>query len=145
MSLKYISSFFRSLELPLINTKLHFTLLDSPFQGVNRLFALAYKNTGNAAEGQIFMNNPRSYSLPRVKLTKFNVLIDGRNFYDQLISSEITKYEELLKLKNKKHYSIIACDLSKQKELDSDPRAIQQLEMVFMLSVNSQILTILEK
>ena len=32
-----------------------------------------------------------------------------------------------------------------KKELDSDPRAIQQLEVVFMLNVNSQILKILEK
>ena len=32
------------------------------------------------------------------KLNQIFVLIDGRNFYDQLISSDITKYEELLKL-----------------------------------------------
>ena len=44
------------------------------------------------------MKSPRTYALRRVKLTKFNALIDGRNFYDQPISSEITKYEELLKL-----------------------------------------------
>ena len=75
------------------------------------------------------MKNPRSYALPRVKLTKFNVLIDGLGYYDNLISSEIKKYEELLKLTTgkgedyttgclldynyfKKHYSIIASDLS---------------------------------
>ena len=40
----------------------------------------------------------RTYVLPRVKLTKFNVLMDGRNFYDHSISSDIRKYEELLKL-----------------------------------------------
>ena len=44
-----------------------------------------------------------------------------------------------------KHYQLIACDLSKQKELDADPRAIQQLEFNFMLDTNSQILTVLEK
>ena len=44
------------------------------------------------------MNHPRSYTLPRVNLTKFNVLIDGRSFYDQPISDEITKYDELIKL-----------------------------------------------
>ena len=119
-------------------------LLHSSFQGVNRLFVLAYDG------GTTHMNSPKRYTLPRVKLTKFNVLIDGRNVYDQPISSEITKYEELLKLTTgkgedfttgclldynhfKKHYSIIACDLSKQKELYSDPRAIFQIEAVFML------------
>ena len=45
----------------------------------------------------------------------------------------------------KKQYSIIACDLSKQKELDADPRIIQQLEGAFMLDTDAQILTILEK
>ena len=44
------------------------------------------------------MNSPRRYALPRIKLTRFNVLIDGRNFYDQPVSLDIGKYEELLKL-----------------------------------------------
>ena len=44
-----------------------------------------------------------------------------------------------------KHYSIIACDLSRQKALDPNPRIALQLEIVFMLSTNSQILTIFEK
>ena len=44
-----------------------------------------------------------------------------------------------------KHYNIIACDLSKQNELDADPGVIQPLEIIFMLDTNSQILAILEK
>ena len=44
------------------------------------------------------MKSPRAYALPRINLTKFNVLIDGRNFYDQPISDAITKYNELVKL-----------------------------------------------
>ena len=54
------------------------------------------------------MNNPRIYALTRVKLIKFNVLIDFLGFYDNPISSETKKYEELLKLTT-------ACDLPKQK------------------------------
>ena len=45
----------------------------------------------------------------------------------------------------KKHYSIIACDLSRQKALDPNPKIALQLEIVFMLGDYSQILTILEK
>ena len=45
----------------------------------------------------------------------------------------------------KDHYELIACDLSKQKELDADPRAIQQIEFYGMLDTNSQVLTVLEK
>ena len=31
---------------------------------------------------------------------------------------------------SKKHYKLIAVDLSSQKELDADPKAIQQIEFV---------------
>ena len=129
------------------NNNLKRISLDSSFQGVNRLFVLAYDvETVNEI---IDMNSKTKYALPRTNLTKFNVLIDGRNFYDQPISDEITKYNELLKLTTgkggdyttgclldyehyKKHYSIIACDLSKTKELD---RAIFQIEIVLMLAL----------
>ena len=33
----------------------------------------------------------------------------------------------------KKHYKVVAVDLSKQKELDADPRSIQQIEFKYML------------
>ena len=36
-------------------------------------------------------------------------------------------------------------DLTKQKELDADPRAIQQIEFSGMLKTNSQVCTVLEK
>ena len=53
----------------------------------------------------------------------------------------------------KKNYRLIAVDLSRQKELDADPKAIQQIELVRQLDDNSQfianeprfVLTILEK
>ena len=45
----------------------------------------------------------------------------------------------------KDHYQLIAVDLSKQKELDADPRAIQQTEFYGMLNTNSQVCTALEK
>ena len=45
----------------------------------------------------------------------------------------------------KKHYKLVAVDLSKQKELDADPRAIQQIEFKYMLPTNSTIYWVLEK
>ena len=137
-------------------------LNDSSFEAVNRLFILAYNNQGDTTNGRIYINSPRSYTLPRTKLTKFNVLINGVNFHDQPISSDIKKYEESLKMTTgrgenyetgclldfnyyKKHYSIIACDLSRQKVLDLNPRIALQLEILFMLNTDSQILTILQK
>ena len=43
-----------------------------------------------------------------------------------------------------KYNKLVAVDLSKQKELDADPRAIQQIELKYMLGTNSTIYWILE-
>ena len=45
----------------------------------------------------------------------------------------------------KDHYNLIAVDLSKQKELDADSRAIQQIEFYGLLKTNLQVCTVLEK
>ena len=45
----------------------------------------------------------------------------------------------------KNRYRLIAVDLSKQKELDVDPRAMQQIEFYGTLKTNSQVCTVLEK
>ena len=45
----------------------------------------------------------------------------------------------------KGHYNLIAVDLSKQKKLDADSRAIQQIEYYEMLKTNSQVCQTLEK
>ena len=114
--------------------------LDPSFQGVNRLFVMAYSKV----DGQPTRNGQRKYYLPRISLNKYNIIIDGRNFYDNPIESDIEKFRELRKVmigKGEdyttgslldynyfdKHYRLVAVDLSKQKELDADPRAIQQI------------------
>ena len=132
--------------------------LDPSFQGVNRLFVTAY----NRVDGQPNRDDQRKYYLPRIDLNKYNIIIDGRNFYDNPIESDIEKYGELKKVMIgkgedyitgslldfnyfKKHYKLVAVDLSKQKELDADPRAIQQIEFKYMLETNSTIYWVLEK
>ena len=134
--------------------------LDPSFQGVNRLFVMAY----NRANDQPTRNGQQKYYLPRIDLEKYNVIIDGRNFYDNPTESDIEKYRELKKVmigKREgedyttgslldfnyfdKHYKLVAVDLSKQKELDADLRAIQQIEFKQMLGTNSTIYWVLEK
>ena len=68
--------------------------LDPSFQGVNRLFVTAY----NRVDGQPNRYDQRKYCLPRIDLNKYNVIIDGRNFYDNPIESDIEKYIELKKV-----------------------------------------------
>ena len=67
--------------------------LDPSFQGVNRLFVMAY----NRVDGPPTRNGERKYYLPTIGLNKYNVIIDGRNFYDNPIESDIEKYRELKK------------------------------------------------
>ena len=55
--------------------------LDASFQGVNRLFVLAFDNTENGNK-KVERDSHRKYFLPRVDITSYTVLIDGRNFYD---------------------------------------------------------------
>ena len=116
----------------------------------------------NRANGQPTRNGRRKYYLPRIDLEKSNVIIDGRNFCDNPIERDIEKYRELKKViigKGEdyttgslmdfnyfdKHYKLVAVDLSKQKELDADPRAIQQIEFKYMLRTNATIYWLLEK
>ena len=51
----------------------------------------------NRANGQPTRNGQRKYYLPRISLNKYNVIIDGRNFYDNPIESDIGKNRELKK------------------------------------------------
>ena len=65
--------------------------LDPSFQGVNRLFVMAY----NRVDGQPTRNGQQKYYLPRISLNKYNAIIEGRNFYNNPIESDIEKYREL--------------------------------------------------
>ena len=135
--------------------------LDNSFQGVNRLFVLAFDNTNNG-NNKVERDSHRKYFLPRVNITNYNVFIYGKNFYDQPISDQIKKYDEMRKVKGvkgndyttgclldykyfKNHYQLTAVDLSKQKELHADPRAVQQIDFYGKLETNSQVSTVLEK
>ena len=134
------------------------------------MFVLAFNNINatipnnpiNNTANKVERNSHRKYFLPRVNITNYIVLIDGRNFYDQPINDMIKQYDGIRKIATgqgddyttgclldyqyfKDHYNLIAIDLSKQKELDADSRAIQQIEFYGMLKTNSQVCTILEK
>ena len=69
--------------------------LDPSFQGVNRLFVMAYDNV-NANRST--RDGRTRYYLPTININKYNVIIDGRNFYDNSIKSDIEKYRELKKV-----------------------------------------------
>ena len=114
--------------------------LDASFQGVNKLFVLTYESGNNVTDE----NSYGRYFLPRKEIKNCNIEIGGRNFYDQSINDSIKQYDEIRKISTgqgddystgclldfscfEKNYRLIAADLSKQKVLDADSRAIQQI------------------
>ena len=129
--------------------------LDASFQGFRRLFVLSFDNTNNGAKN-VERKSHRKYFLPRVNIINYNVLIDGRNFYDQPVNSLVKQYDEIRKIATgqgddyttecllnfqyfKDHYNLIAVDLSKQKNLDADSRANQQIELYGMLKTHKYV------
>ena len=91
-----------------------------------------------------------------------SIFFDGRNFYDQPINNSIKQYDEVRKLSTgqgddytigclldyayfKDNYRLIAVDLSKQKALDADPRAIQQIVFQGIAGQKLRLYTILQK
>ena len=168
---QYVSKPFP--ETPHKKTGITRFALDAALQGVNRLFVLAFEDTlsdeaayapapRNLVANRVIRDRYRKYFVPRVDITSYNVLIDGRNFYNQPINDSIRKYNEIRKIAtrkgdnyatgclldydySKKNYQLIAVDLSKQRELDADPRTIQQIEFIGMLETRSNVFTILEK
>ena len=71
--------------------------LDASFQGVNRLFVLAFDNT-NYGANRVEKDSHRKYFLLTVNITNYNVLIDVRNFYVHNISDQIRKFDEVRKV-----------------------------------------------
>ena len=78
------------------------------------------------------------YYVPKVKVNDFNVLIDVKSFFDLPVKNDEEAYEKIIELSNnsdyttgnlldygyyKKHYKLLATDLSKQTKL-KDPQQI---------------------
>ena len=112
-------------------------LIEPSFQGVNRLFVLAFEND---AQRKVHSG----YYLTNVEIRNYNVMINGENFFDQPMKDNKVTYEDIRKSATSKgddyatgclldypyfrdSYKMIAVDLSRQQALDTDPRAIQQI------------------
>ena len=132
-------------------------LIEPSFQGVNRLFVLAFENDAQRTSN-------KWYYIPNVEIKDYNVMIDGKNFFDQPIKNNKVTYENIRKIATgqgddyttgclldysyfKDHYKMIAIDLSKQQALDADPRAIQQINFTANLdrAGNTRFYFILEE
>ena len=104
---------------------------------VNQLFVLSFENEDDRV-------SQSTYYLPKVEIKDYNVMTDGRNFFDQPVNNMNKTYENIRKIPTgkgddyttgclldypyfKDNYKMIAIDLSKQQVLDADPTKIQQI------------------
>ena len=106
----------------------------------------------------------KRYYIPNVEIKDYNVMIGGKNFFDQPIKDNKVTYENIRKIATgqgddyttgclldyiyfKNYYKMIAVDLSKQQALDADPKAIQQINFTANLDreVNTRLYFILEE
>ena len=132
-------------------------LVEPSFQGVNRLFVLAFENDNHRTTHD-------RYYLPNVEIKDYNIMINGENFFDQPIKNNKVTYENIRKIATGQGddyttgclldypyfantYKVIAADLSKQQALDADPRAIQQINFTANLdrAGNIRVYFILEE
>ena len=128
-------------------------LIDPSFTNVNKLFVLAYQN---ADDRESFSH----FYLPKVLVKDFNVIIDKLAFFDLPIKTEEEAYEKILDISRnneyttgnlldydyfKKHYKLIAIDLSKQQVLQENEDLIQQINFIGKLEEPAIVFIIIEK
>ena len=133
-------------------------LVEPSFQGVNRLFVLAFENDNDRTSDE-------QYYLLIVEIKDYNIMINGENFFDQPIkNNKVLELESIRKIAIGQGddyttgclldypyfantYKMIAVDLSKQQALDADPRAIQQINFTANLdrAGNTRVYFILEE
>ena len=113
------------------------------FTKVNRLFALSLENEDDRTSFS-------EYYLPNIQINDFNLLMDGKSFFDIPTKNDEETYEQIIEMGRNsdyttgnlldyeyfsKHYKLIAIDLSKQIELEN-PDLKQQINFIGRLERN---------
>ena len=132
-------------------------MVEPSFQGVNRLFVLAFENDN-------YRSSTRRYNLPTVEIKDYDIMINGENVFDQPIKNNKVTSGNIRKIAIGQGddyttgcfldypyftntYKMIPVDLSKQQALDANPRAIQQINFTANLdrAGNTRVYFILEE
>ena len=112
-------------------------MIDPRFQGVNRHFVFSFEYSTDRTVHT-------KYHLLTVEIKDYNVIIDGQTFFDQPVRNNLRTYDNIWKIATgqgddyttgrlldykyfNEYYKMIATDLSKQRAVYVDPKAIQQI------------------
>ena len=130
-------------------------LIDPSFQGVNKLVVILFENE---TDREVHTK----YYPPSEEIKDYDVIIDGRNFFDQPIKNDFKANNNIRKIATgqgddyttgclvdynyfKEHYKLITKDLSKQQKLDADPKVIQQINFTGNIEKEISIFFITEE
>ena len=117
-------------------------LTDPTFAKVNRMFVLSFENENDRTSFS-------KYYVPNVHIKDFNVLIDGKSFFDMPIKNDEGIYKQIIKARRindyttgnlldyeyfSKHYKLFAIDLNKQIELENPD--LKQISFIGRLERN---------
>ena len=78
------------------NSNLNY-LIDPTFANVNRLFVLSFERTEDHKDNRDSFSH---YYVPKVQIKDFNVLNDGRSFFDLPVKNEEEAYEKIIDMSN---------------------------------------------
>ena len=76
-------------------------LIDRAFTNVNKLFVLSFSR----GDTRDYRNSFLHYYVPDAKIKDFNVLIDGKSFFDLLVKNEEEAYEKTIEISNNNDYT----------------------------------------
>ena len=106
-------------------------------QVFKELFVFSFENEGDRKVHT-------EYYRPKVEIKDYNAMNDGKSFFDQPVKNDIRTLDNIQKVLTgqgddyrtgclldynyfREPYKIVAINLSKQEELDSDPKAVQRI------------------
>ena len=121
-------------------------LIEPTFTNVNRLFVPSFEGIKKKNIKKDYRDSFSHYYVPNVQIKDFNVLIDGKVFFDLPIKNEEEAYEKIIVMSNnnnnnnnnymtgnlldfayyKENYKLIAIDLSKQTKI----KDLQQINFI---------------
>ena len=118
----FISYYLAKLQLLAHNANWN-SLIEPSFEGINRLFVLAFEDDAQRTTN-------KRYYIPNVEIKDYNLMIDGKNLFNQLVKNDKVTYENIRKTTVgqgddyttgclldytyfKKYYKVIPIDLRK--------------------------------
>ena len=75
-------------------------LIDPTFRNVNRLFALSFKRIEENNLKKDYRDSFSHYYVQKIQIKDYNVLIDGKSFFNLPVKTEEEAFEKVIEMSN---------------------------------------------